>query len=118
MLKGFIESISKFLKYESLRFQTRRLTRPGDMPRRIELCQTALAQVTRDSEPEKWAWWQNQLGYSLWQNPLGDRADNLEQAIKHGKQSQKVYTRQAFPEKWASSMSQLARVADDDRHGC
>jgi len=80
------------------------------MPRRVELCQTALALVKRDTQPKQWAELQNELGVSLWQNPLGDRTDNLEEAIKHYKQSQEVYTRQAAPFEWARGMNNLANA--------
>jgi hypothetical protein len=57
------------------------LNRLSDMPRRVELCQTALGLVDRDAQPELWAGLQVELGNSLAQNPLGPRAENLGLAI-------------------------------------
>ncbi|MGB0384149.1 MAG: CHAT domain-containing protein [Ardenticatenaceae bacterium] len=85
-----------------------RLTDRSDMPRRVELCQAALALVDRHTQPELWGLLQNERAFNLWQNPLGKRADNLEQAISALQQTLQVYTRQAFPEDWANSMSNLA----------
>ena len=62
------------------------LSRPAqiaDMPRRIALCQRALELVSREQNAELWAALQDELGNSLAQSPLGNRADNIEQAIEH-----------------------------------
>ena len=71
--------------------------RLSDMPVRIELCQQALVMVSRQAKPQLWAALQNQLADRLAQNPLGNRAKNLEQAIQHYQQALAIYTRQAYP---------------------
>ncbi len=68
-----------------------------DMPRRVDLCRQALALLPRQQNPELWAALQNELANSLAQNPLGDRADNLEQAIHHYQLALEVRTREALP---------------------
>ncbi|WP_234406421.1 CHAT domain-containing protein [Limnothrix sp. PR1529] len=50
---------------------------------------------------------QNNLAIAYTQRIRGDRADNLEQAISAYKQAARVYTRQAFPEKWAAIQNNL-----------
>ena len=60
------------------------------MPRRIALCQRALELVSREQNAELWAALQNELGNSLAESPLGDRAENIEQAIEHYHQALKV----------------------------
>ena len=71
---------------QSLQAILNELSRParfGDMPRRIELCRQALDLAERETQPELWSWLQNELANSLAQTPLGERAENLEQAIRH-----------------------------------
>jgi CHAT domain-containing protein/tetratricopeptide (TPR) repeat protein len=84
------------------------LNRPSDMPRRVELCQAALRLVDRNAQPELWAVLHVELGNSLYQNPLGDRAENLDLAIDHYNQALEVMTREAFPEDWAVTQNNLA----------
>ena len=93
--------------------EIRRLTRPTDMPRRVELCRQALALVARETQPEQWAWLQVDLGVSLVENPLGNRADNLEEAIRNYSQALTVYTSQAYPQKWAYIMNSLGNAYCD-----
>ena len=93
--------------------EIRRLTRPTDMPRRVELCRQALALVARETQPEQWAWLQVDLGVSLVENPLGNRADNLEEAIRNYSQALTVYTSQAYPAEWAYIMNSLGNAYCD-----
>lgn len=53
-----------------------------DMPRRIELCQQALRILFKEGNERLWAALQNELAVSLAQSPLGNRAQNIEQAIQ------------------------------------
>ena len=80
------------------------------MPHRIELCRQALSLVERYRSPQQWASWHRKLADSLWQNPLGSRADDLEEAIFHYEQALEVYTRQATPSDWAMTQSNLANA--------
>jgi CHAT domain-containing protein len=80
------------------------------MPRRIELCRQALNLVQRERSPKLWASLQYELGMSYARTAEGDRADNLEQAIKHYWAALEVYTRQAFPEEWAETQHNLGNV--------
>ena len=79
-----------------------------EMPRRVEICQKALSLIGRYQHPELWAVLKNEMGNSLSQNPMGVRAENLEQAIFHILQALEVYTREAFPERWAMTQNNLA----------
>ncbi|MGC8944870.1 MAG: hypothetical protein ACP5N6_01775, partial [Anaerolineae bacterium] len=71
------------------------LRRLSEMPRKVELCQRALSLVRRQENPVLWAALQVELANALLQNPQGERAENLEQAIFHYQQALEVYTRQA-----------------------
>ena len=93
------------------------LNRPSDMPRRVQLCQQALCAVHREESPLLWAALQGELGNSLAQSPLGDRAENLERAIHHYQQALEVYTREAFPEQWATTQNNLATAYSDRIRG-
>ncbi|MDX6380977.1 MAG: hypothetical protein QOI57_2001 [Rubrobacteraceae bacterium] len=93
------------------------LTKPGDMPQAVAVCQAALELVSRDSQPELWAALQGRLGNSLAQNPLGDRAQNIEDAIEHYELALQVYTRQDFPEQWATTQNNLATAYSDRIRG-
>src|SRR5205085_7018860 len=67
--------------------ESERLTQPGEMPRKIALCEAASQQVDGTKEPQRWASLQTLLADSLIKNPLGKRADNLEHAISHCEQA-------------------------------
>ena len=76
------------------------LSRPAritDMPHRVQLCQQALALVSREQNGQLWAGIHVELGNSLAQNPLGDRAENLEQAHAPSRQAPEVRSRKAMP---------------------
>lgn len=90
--------------------ESERLTRPGEMPRKIAVCRAALRLVDRTMEPQQWASLQNQLAKSLIKNPLGMRADNLEQAIFHCEQALTVCRLEAFPDMWATVQLTLAHA--------
>ncbi|MFZ2421605.1 MAG: hypothetical protein WA029_10720, partial [Anaerolineae bacterium] len=63
---------------QSILQQLSQPARITDMPHRVQLCQQALALVRREQNAPLWAALQDELGNSLAQNPLGDRAENLE----------------------------------------
>jgi CHAT domain-containing protein len=84
------------------------ITRPQDMPRRIDLCNKALQGVDRYKDPIVWITYHAELANSLAQNPFGDRADNLEKAIQHIGQALEVCIRQNSPEEWARHQTNLA----------
>jgi tetratricopeptide (TPR) repeat protein len=50
---------------------------------------------------------QNNLGNAYLERIRGERAENLEQAIFHYRQALEVYTRQAYPEQWATTQNNL-----------
>ena len=75
---------------------------------RVELCKQALMLLERQDNKKLWAALQVELGNNLVQNPQGDRADNLEQAIVAFQQALQVMTRAAMPVEWAESMNNLA----------
>ncbi len=81
-----------------------------NMPRRIQLCQQALLLVERTSYPQLWARLQDDLASSLAQNPLDDRAENLEGAIGAYQQALEVRTHEAMPVDWAATMMNLANA--------
>ena len=85
-----------------------RLSRPSEMPRKVELCERALGMVEREDNPVLWGALQGELANALQQNPLGNRAENLEKAIHHYQQALEVYARQAYPQDWAMTQNNLA----------
>ncbi|PZO33783.1 MAG: hypothetical protein DCF17_21540, partial [Shackletoniella antarctica] len=78
------------------------------MGRRVELCRQALTLVSHQGNEELWAALQGKLGISLQQNPLGDRAQNMEDAIAAYQQALTVMTQTAMPVDWATTMMNLA----------
>jgi tetratricopeptide (TPR) repeat protein len=91
-----------------------------DMPRRVELCRRALELLPKQGNEPLWAALQVELGNALWQNPLGDRAQNLEDAIDHYQRALTVYTREAYPADWAVTQHNLGaayaeRIAGERR---
>ncbi len=93
------------------------LTRPLEMPRKIELLNYVLTKITKDNMPEEWAYLEIEIAISLYQNPLGERAANLEQAIEHCKLALQIYTRKAIPYYWANTQNILAAIYNDRIHG-
>jgi tetratricopeptide (TPR) repeat protein len=92
----------------ALLLEIQQLRSPSEMSRRATLCQAALRLFHRDTQPRLWAHLQIQLAISLAQNPQGERADNLEQAIHHYQQALQVLTQPAFPIEWAMTQHDLA----------
>jgi len=84
------------------------LTQISDMPQRVKLYRQALLLADRRQNPELWAALSGELGDSLQQNPLGERADNIEEAIRCYGQALEVMTRDAMPVDWAQTMNNLA----------
>ena len=87
------------------------LTQPAPlsaMPQRIELCQQALNQVSRNRNPQLWGSLHLELAISFGKNPLGDRDENIEKSIEHHQQALEVFTRQAYPDDWANIQTNLA----------
>nr|WP_069968369.1 CHAT domain-containing protein [Desertifilum tharense]OEJ74005.1 hypothetical protein BH720_16760 [Desertifilum tharense IPPAS B-1220] len=59
----------------------------------------------------------NSLAIALCQFPLGSRANNLEIAIASYKEALQVYTRQGFPQDWATMQNNLANAYRDRIQG-
>jgi CHAT domain-containing protein/tetratricopeptide (TPR) repeat protein len=82
----------------------------SDIPQRILMCEQTLKLIDRFAQPKLWASVKNDLATSLIQSQIGDRVDNLEQAIQHYQQVLEVYTRQSYPEGWAGVQHNLGRA--------
>ena len=93
------------------------LTRSLDMPRRIELCQQAILMISRDGQAELWAAVKHELAKSLLRNPLGDKANNFEQALRHAQETLDIYTPRANPEQWAMTQNIMATAYRERIHG-
>jgi tetratricopeptide (TPR) repeat protein len=91
--------------------------RPGDIPRRIQLCRQAIAFAPRERNPELWAALHVELGNNLAQNPTRDRAENIELAIEHYNEALKVYTQRDFPVQWAMTQNNLANAYNNRIRG-
>jgi CHAT domain-containing protein len=81
-----------------------------DIPRRIQLYQQALTILRKEDNEQLWAKLHNDLGNHLGQNPLGNHAENLEQAIYHFKQTLFIFTCDNLPELWAGVQHNLANA--------
>jgi hypothetical protein len=60
------------------------------MPRKVELCERALGMVEREDNPVLWGRYKANWPMRSQQNPLGNRAENLEKAIHHYQQALEV----------------------------
>lgn len=93
------------------------LNRITDMPIRVELCRQALALVSPGTDPQLWAALQDLFANSLVQNPKGDHAANLDQAIAAYHQALTVLTHDAMPIDWAMTITNLATAYQDRIRG-
>jgi len=84
-----------------------------DMPRRIEVCRRALDLLSRTEHTHLWAAIQSELGNSLAQNPLGDRAQNIEDAIDHCQQALDVFKIHLHPDDHRRVQRSLSRLTLD-----
>ena len=96
---------------DSLLFEYPRGDRSTLCLRRISILKIAEGIV---SSPELIADLQNSLGTAWAQLPTGDRAGNIETAIRHYNNALQFSTREAFPEHWAITHNNLG-VAYSDR---
>ena len=90
------------------------------LPRDISIAQHGhaklLAFTLRDllpSAPQSIAPELNNFGNFLGEFPLGDMAQNLEEAIACFRRALEVYTKEAFPEKWAMTQNNLGNAYGD-----
>ncbi len=84
------------------------LTLPGEMTKRIELCTKALSKIDRSLHRKVWVNLQRELANSLVDNPVDDRSNNLEQAIKHYHLALNGCSKETSPNDWASIQMELA----------
>ena len=82
----------------------------GDWDLYIRRCRIALERLDRAEDPFTWAMLHGALGNGLFNDPRGDRSENLELAIYHHEQALLVYRRGEYPERWALNQSSLAHV--------
>ena len=80
---------------------------PNEMPRRVWLCEQALARLSRQTNPPLWAGLHIMLGEYLSENPFGSQAENQERAIAAYETALTVLTRQVWPEDWARTQYNL-----------
>jgi len=88
-----------------------------EIPRRITLCRQALTYVSETTNPALWTELQGELGDSYLQNPLGDRAENMEHAINCYQQALQMITRDSMLLEWADTMNNLAAAYSERLHG-
>lgn len=80
----------------------------ADLTRHIDGLREGLTLIDRNEDPDRWAMFQALLANRLHDNPLGDRAENLEQAIEHHELSLEIYNRDEYPDQWAMAQVMLA----------
>jgi tetratricopeptide (TPR) repeat protein len=86
------------------------------MPQRIALCQQALTYVSKTTAPQLWSGLQVELGNSYAQNPLGNRADNLEKAIEGYQAALQVTTREVMPHDHRQTQRNLGHLHFDENN--
>ncbi len=72
-----------------------------------QLYQAALTEYTQQGFPYEWARTQNNLGLAYSDRIRGEKAENLEQAIKFYQAALTEYTQQGFPYEWARTQNNL-----------
>ena len=110
--------ISSDVTMTRLMDEINRLEKLSDIPRKIMLLNQAISRVSKDENPFLWGALNNEFAVTLCENPLGDRADNIEEAIRYCEQALEVRTRDAMPVEWAETMMNLAnafiyRISED-----
>jgi tetratricopeptide (TPR) repeat protein len=93
---------------------------PAEVPRRIELCRQALAQVSREDDPELWALLQAALGTALMVSTVGDPEQNVEASIEALEAAAAEFCRQELRVECARTWNNLglaleARLHDGDQ---
>ncbi|MEU3619776.1 CHAT domain-containing protein [Streptomyces sp. NPDC006872] len=81
----------------------------------ISALETALEAYTREDDPLKWGTIKNHLGAAYGQRLSGDRAENLERAVRHCTDS--IGTRPVGSLDWALFTGQLGQLYRDRRFG-
>ena len=81
--------------------------RYDEFKRYIAICRNALREAERENRRALWATLQEMLGSFLLQNPLGVRADNLEDAVSAFKAALEVMAPETDPVGWARNMDSL-----------
>jgi len=95
---------------QSLLAELEQLTQLSQMPRRVQVCREAVDLVDRRATPALWAALQGELANSLAQDPLSERAQNIDEAIACYRRALEVYTREAFPVDWATTQNNLGNA--------
>lgn len=90
--------------------QTQRRPRAADRQRAIELYTESLKQLPAGTP--RWAGTQNNLGEAWREIPIGDRGENLRNAIDCYQRALEVWTAEAFPHYHAMAMENLARARE------
>jgi tetratricopeptide (TPR) repeat protein len=85
-------------------------SRASNLEIAIECDRLGLKIYDRETNPEKWAVRQVDLGADYQQRILGDRAENLELAIECYRQALQVYTQAALPQNWAMTQNNLGNA--------
>lgn len=85
----------------------------GALLEAVKLYQSALAEgITLDGDPATYALIQNNLGLAYASMPMAEQADKLRLAVavQSFREALKVYTRDAHPDAWASTMLNMANA--------
>lgn len=85
-----------------------RLNSPAEMPRKIELCHQGLHLINKQENSKLWAALNVELANALTRTPVGNQADNLEDAIQHYEAALGMDSQDALSESWAVVHNNLA----------
>jgi len=73
--------------------------------------------VSVNSNPYELAFLQHNLGVGYYERICGSRANNLEKSIELYTNALTIFTRKAYPNKWANTTNNLANAYRDRIHG-
>ncbi|WP_293366703.1 CHAT domain-containing protein [Microcoleus sp. CAWBG50] len=111
IIAALIESIAVRI-YEFIRG-----SRADNLEIAIAAYKFVLSIRTFETNPEKWAQTQNNLGNAYYLRIRGEKAENIEQAIASYTAALKVYSHEGFPEQWAMTQNNLATAYSDRIRG-
>ncbi len=106
-----------YLKAAGILSEYPRGNRAKNLQLAIELCRSALKNVSQSHDPSTWASIQYELGRALVRLPAGNREKNIEQAIQAYQGALEVVDRGLHPELWGSIRNGLGVALLERRLG-
>jgi tetratricopeptide (TPR) repeat protein len=76
----------------------------------IKICKEILSKIQKKTNGSEWGSTQGNLGFLYHERRLGDKAENLGNAIKHYEESLKIITKIKDPEFWATTKASIGHA--------